>query len=199
MTHITIYRPAVLSFLVPGLLLLTVGCATTHEPDAAAGSSRTHSSDVPHAADTPPAATRHTTRPERSHRPRAVRSSRYQLVKLSPQTGQRNLLKQTISIHLPNGMDLTVADGLEHVLTDSGLRLCQQATRGDRFDTPLPAVDRNLGPTTLGDALKVLAGPAWTLHTNFATRRVCFHRNGQQSSPDSGHTSGHAITETRHD
>ncbi|GAB3683858.1 hypothetical protein GCM10028792_33840 [Salinisphaera aquimarina] len=108
-----------------------------------------------------------------------VRTGRYQLVPLAPTSGQRDLLAQAVSIDLPQSMHLTVRDGLEHVLRDSGLRLCPRQAQAGFFSESLPAVHRELGPTTLSDALQVLAGPAWQLHVNLADRTVCFSRRSQ--------------------
>ena len=108
-----------------------------------------------------------------------VRTGRYQLVPLAPTSGQRDLLRQAVSIDLPQSMHLTVRDGLEHALRDSGLRLCPRQAQTGFFSSPLPAVHRELGPTTLSDALQVLAGPAWRLHVDFADRTVCFSRRAQ--------------------
>lgn len=105
-----------------------------------------------------------------------MQTGRYQLVPLEVDTGQRNLLKQLITIDLPPTVDLTVQRGIEHALTHTGLSLCQKNSRADAFAAPLPVVHKTIGPTTLGRALQVLAGPAWRLRVNFARRTVCFAR-----------------------
>lgn len=112
----------------------------------------------------------------------AVRTGRYQLVSLAPTSGQRNLLRQAVSIDLPQSMRLTVRDGLQHVLRGSGLRLCSRQAQPGFFSSPLPAVHRALGPTTLSDALQLLAGPAWRLHADLADRTVCFDRRDHTAS-----------------
>ena len=159
--------PTVLAGLT-ALLLVLGGCASTqaHAPahQASTGAPATPDlyalpSDVPTA--------------------NVVRTGRYQLVPLAPTSGQRDLLRQAVSIDLPQSMHLTVRDGLEHALRDSGLRLCPRQAQTGFFSSPLPAVHRELGPTTLSDALQVLAGPVWRLHVDFADRTVCFSRRAQ--------------------
>ncbi|WP_162622888.1 PFGI-1 class ICE element type IV pilus protein PilL2 [Salinisphaera orenii] len=204
MAYTTHNQPAALLIGVAGLLLLTAGCASTPDP-ATNGHAHSDTANTSRPSTPTQPARRYQsneTRQTGSSGTEAVRTSRYQLVTLSPQDGQRNLLKQTISMNLPDGMNLTVADGLKHALDDSGLRLCNSAAHDGRFNTPLPAVDRNLGPTTLGNALKVLAGPAWSMHTDFAKRRVCFHRRDQPPTtpePTQGGGRGHELADTHHE
>ena len=125
--------------------------------------------------------------PATGPQPNVVRTGRYQLVPLAPTSGQRNLLAQAVTIDLPQSMSLTVRDGLVHVLRDSGLRLCPRLSQTGFFSSPLPAVHRKLGPTTLSDALQVLAGPAWRLDVNYAKRTVCFDRRARTAQmPPSG-------------
>lgn len=103
-----------------------------------------------------------------------MQTGRYQLVPLQLDAGQRNLLKQLITVDLSPSVDLTVQRGIEHALMNTGLSLCQRNSRADSFAAPLPVVHKTIGPTTLGRALQVLAGPAWRLHVNFTRRTVCF-------------------------
>lgn len=106
-----------------------------------------------------------------------VRTSRYQLVPLAPTSGEQYLLQQVVTTDLPPSMAMTVRDGIEHVLRDSGLHLCPPTTLQAGFlSLPLPAVHRELGPTTLRRALQTLAGPAWRLTVDYAARSVCFVR-----------------------
>lgn len=127
-----------------------------------------------------------------------VRTGRYQLVPLAPTSGQRDLLRQAVSIDLPQSMHLTVRDGLEHALRDSGLGLCPRQAQTGFFSQPLPAVHRELGPITLSDALQVLAGPAWRLHVDFAERTVCFDRRAHTATTPARHAKP-ALASASHD
>lgn len=172
--HTTTSKPLLMrTAVLPGavLLLVLTGCASTantptdlleaHTQDPATGIAVTR--DIyPLPSDTLPAS--------------ALRTGRYQLVSLAPTPGERNLLQQVVKIDLPPSMLISVRAGLEHVLRDSGLRLCPPQAQAGFLSMPLPAVHRELGPTTLGAALEVLAGPAWALHVNYAERTVCFER-----------------------
>jgi type IV pili sensor histidine kinase/response regulator len=104
-----------------------------------------------------------------------VRYGRYTLVEVRPEIEQQNLLEQIVEISLPQSVDTTVGDALEIVLQHTGYQLCEPATVAlPLYALPLPAVHWQLGPLTLTDALQTLAGPAWTLGVDNATRRVCF-------------------------
>ena len=162
---------AIQGALLGALLLVLTGCANTTprtvstSSDTALSSSTESSQPV-----TPDIYASGGTQPPAD----ALRTGRYQLVALAPSAGQRDLLKQTVRIALPQSVQLTVRAGLEHALRDSGLQLCPRDAASRVFSEPLPAVHRQLGPTTLGDALQVLAGPAWRLRVDFRNRTVCF-------------------------
>ena len=115
-----------------------------------------------------------------------VRTSRYQLVPLAPTSGEQYLLQQVVTTDLPPSMVMTVRDGIEHVLRDSGLHLCPSQAQAGFFFTPLPAVHRELGPTTLRSALQVLSGPAWRLAVDYAARSVCFVRRSSAHTTSVG-------------
>jgi len=55
-----------------------------------------------------------------------VRQGRYTLVELEPTAAQRDLLLQVVEVALPQGVQVTVGDGLRHVLKRSGWRLCEE-------------------------------------------------------------------------
>lgn len=166
--------------LVGGLALFLAGCATPRS-----GLSPSQPMDHPPAQSVPSSGLPTRSQPVDpdiyasggAKTPTSVlRTGRYQLVEMTPTAGQRNLLEQTVTIDLPQSMPISVAGGLENVLQHSGLSLCPRNSQNDGavFAQPLPAVDRQLGPVTLGTALQVLAGPAWRLHVDFIRRRVCF-------------------------
>ena len=157
-------RPASLAAAASVLLLALGGCANLHRPVQ----------DNDTVTDGHPAVPDLYASPSDGPDANVLRTGRYQLVPLAPTSGQRDLLQQVVSIDLPPSMSVTVRDGLQHVLRDSGLHLCLRQSQTGFFSEPLPAVHRELGPTTLSDALQVLAGPAWRLRVNFHKRTVCF-------------------------
>lgn len=144
-----------------------------------AGCSTTGGASTPTATATPP-------EPSRSAEPilqeteptliPVVRYGRYTLVELVPQTAQRDLLRQVIEISIPPTFDASVGDALRHVLLRTGYRLCDAPDAASLFTLPLPAAHLRLGPLPLRDALLALAGPAWELSVDDASRAVCFTR-----------------------
>ncbi|CAJ5347108.1 putative pilL protein [Burkholderia pseudomallei] len=105
-----------------------------------------------------------------------VRYGRYTLIELVPDDGQRDLMQQVIDLTIPSDANATVGDALHYVLRRSGYRLSDERTDTTAvlYALPLPAAHEHLGPTTLRDALQLLAGPRWTLLVNDETREVCF-------------------------
>lgn len=103
-----------------------------------------------------------------------ARSGRYTLVEIAPDEAQRDLMHQVIDVTAPQGLPTSVADMLRYVLLRSGYGVCESEALA-RFETlPLPAAHLHLGPISLREALEVLAGPAWQLAVDDATRQVCF-------------------------
>lgn len=148
--------------LVTGLLagsLLAAGCATTAAPSAPA---------VPAASPTAVA-------PEPGFVP-VARYGRYTLVELVPEPAQRDLTQQVIEVSIPPTFDANVGDALRHVLLRTGYRLCDTTEAAALYALPLPAAHLRLGPLSLRDALLALAGPAWELSVDDASRAVCFTR-----------------------
>ena len=103
-----------------------------------------------------------------------ARYGRYTLVELEPTEAQRDLLLQVIEVSLPDTVQATVGDALNHVLRRSGYRLCS-GPETDALDAlPLPAAHYRIGPMALRDALLTIAGPARRLHVEEGARVVCF-------------------------
>ena len=103
-----------------------------------------------------------------------ARYGRYTLVELEPTAVQRDLLLQVIEVSLPDTVQATVGDALNHVLRRSGYRLCS-GPETDALDAlQLPAAHYRIGPMALRDALLTLAGPAWRLNVEEGARVVCF-------------------------
>lgn len=104
-----------------------------------------------------------------------VRYGRYTLVELVPETAQQDLLLQVIDVSMPATLPATVGEALRYVLLRSGYTLCEaDPDAAALHHLPLPAAHLRLGPLFLRDALLTLAGPAWELHVDDVTRRVCF-------------------------
>ena len=105
-----------------------------------------------------------------------ARYGRYTLVELVPEPAQRDLTRQVIEVSIPPTLDASVGDALRHVLLRTGYRLCDAPDAASLFTLPLPAAHLRLGPLPLRDALLALAGPAWELSVDDASRAVCFTR-----------------------
>ena len=105
-----------------------------------------------------------------------ARYGRYTLVEMVPEPAQRDLLRQVIEISIPPTLDASVGDALRHVLLRTGYRLCDAPDAASLFTLPLPAAHLRLGPLPLRDALLALAGSAWELSVDDASRAVCFTR-----------------------
>ena len=105
-----------------------------------------------------------------------ARYGRYTLVELVPEPAQRDLTRQVIEVSIPPTFDASVGDALRHVLLRTGYRLCDTTEAAALYGLPLPATHLRLGPLPLRDALLALAGPAWELSVDDASRAVCFTR-----------------------
>lgn len=164
------------SLSIPGCIassLLLAGCVTT-KPVAPA----------------PAASASMPSRPE-SHSPGALppgfvpvmRQGRYTLVELTPDLGQRDLMLQIVDVRVPSTFDATVADAIRYVLLRSGYRLCDSSEIAPLYALSLPAVHIHLGPQFLREALLTLAGPAWELSIDDASRTVCFSQHVEPATP----------------
>jgi len=107
--------------------------------------------------------------------PAWVRQDRYTLVSTRPTLEQRQPLFQLITVQIAPALHATVGDALRHVLQRSGYSLCaNRAAVTTLFSRPLPAVQHQLGPMALLDALTILGGPAWRLVIDPVERNVCY-------------------------
>lgn len=110
-----------------------------------------------------------------SESPAWVRQDRYTLVSTRPTLEQRQPLFQLITVQISPALHATVGDALRHVLQRSGYALCaNRAEVTTLFSRPLPAVQHQLGPMALLDALTILGGPAWRLVIDPVERSVCY-------------------------
>ncbi|MFE8147203.1 hypothetical protein RBA69_08230 [Brenneria goodwinii] len=111
-----------------------------------------------------------------------VHTARYTLVSLTPDETLTFPLRQVTSHTLPapkkNRPTTTRGDALRAWLSGTGYGLCLPVTSDARqlFAGPLPDIQRSMGPLRIDDALQVIAGAAWVMHTDEATRTVCFQR-----------------------
>lgn len=110
-----------------------------------------------------------------SESPAWVRQDRYTLVSTRPTLEQRQPLFQLVTVQISPALYATVGDALRHVLQRSGYSLCaNRAEVTPLFSRPLPAVQHQLGPMALLDALTILGGPAWRLVIDPVERSVCY-------------------------
>ncbi|MFV3314249.1 MULTISPECIES: PilL N-terminal domain-containing protein [Pseudomonas] len=107
--------------------------------------------------------------------PAWVRQDRYTLVTPRPTLEQRQPLYQLVNVQIAPALNATVGEALRHVLQRSGYVLCADSPAVDRlFRRPLPAVQHQLGPISLLDALTIIGGPAWRLDVDPVDRTVCY-------------------------
>ena len=108
---------------------------------------------------------------------------RYSVIAAVPTEAQTDLLATTLTIRFPERIQ-TLGEAVRYLLQRSGYRLAKIESTGPDtvtlFALPLPVVHRSLGPMTLRDALKTLAGPTFNLVQDPVHRLVTFER----CSPD---------------
>ena len=104
---------------------------------------------------------------------------RYSVIAAVPTEAQADLLATTLTIRFPERIR-TLGESVRYLLQRSGYRLASSRSAGPNtatlFALPLPAVHRSLGPMTLRDALKTLAGPAFNLVQDPVHRLITFER-----------------------
>lgn len=116
--------------------------------------------------------------------PEVVRYDRYTLASTRPADAQRDPLNQIIEIRMPQQLVRTVGEGLRYLLLESGYSLCNGDSTlfSELFSKPLPAVQRDIGPVRLSEALQIVAGPAWRLTLDEVNREICFALRDQYRS-----------------
>lgn len=102
-----------------------------------------------------------------------IQTDRYTLVELDDPTNAY-VLDQIIDTSLPKNLSLTVKEGMEYVLNQSGYSLCHLPMMNVLYDKKLPKIQYKIGPVKLSDALQIMAGPAWLLTVDDVEREVCF-------------------------
>lgn len=142
-----------------GLMIVLAGCSTPPPAPAPAA---------------PPALPAASPKPK-TQLPAWVRQDRYTLVTTRPTLEQRQPLYQLVNVQIAPALHATVGEALRHVLQRSGYALCADSPAVDRlFRRPLPAVQHQLGPISLLDALTIIGGPAWRLEIEPIDRTVCY-------------------------
>jgi type IV pili sensor histidine kinase/response regulator len=106
-----------------------------------------------------------------------VQVGRYQSAIMQPNQNQLDLLSVVISKELPEQVS-TVGQAVVALLDGSGYRLLStdlaDPYRSILFALPLPAVQRQLGPLSLRQALELMGGPAFRLVIEPTYRMVTF-------------------------
>ncbi|MFP1880380.1 TcpQ domain-containing protein [Lonsdalea quercina] len=120
----------------------------------------------------------------RNRAPEVVRYDRYTLASTRPDDAQRDPLNQIIDVTMPAQLANSVGDGFRYLLLESGYSLCSATSSAlsELLGRPLPAVQRDIGPVKLSEALQILAGPAWRLKVDEVNREVCFELRDQYRS-----------------
>ncbi len=120
----------------------------------------------------------------RNRAPDVVRYDRYTLVSTRPDDAQRDPLNQIVDITMPAQLVKTVGEGFRYLLLESGYSLCSATTSAfsELLSRPLPAVQRDIGPVRLSEALQIVAGPAWRLRVDDVNREICFELRDQYRS-----------------
>ncbi|MFC0140067.1 TcpQ domain-containing protein [Erwinia mallotivora] len=120
----------------------------------------------------------------RNRAPDVVRYDRYTLVSTRPDDAQRDPLNQIVDISMPAQLVNTVGEGFRYLLLESGYSLCSATTSAfsELLSRPLPAVQRDIGPVRLSEALQIVAGPAWRLKVDEVNREICFELRDQYRS-----------------
>lgn len=142
-----------------GLMIALAGCSTTPPAPAIAA---------------PPALPAASPKPK-TQLPAWVRQDRYTLVTTLPTLEQRQPLYQLVNVQIAPALHANVGEALRHVLQRSGYALCADSAAVNRlFRRLLPAVQHQLGPISLLDALSIIGGPAWRLDIDPVDRSVCY-------------------------
>nr|WP_310615710.1 TcpQ domain-containing protein [Pantoea cypripedii] len=120
----------------------------------------------------------------RNRSPEVVRYDRYTLVSTRPADAQLDPLNQIVDITMPAQLVSTVGEGFRYLLLESGYSLCSATSSAfsELLSRPLPAVQREIGPLKLSEALQVVAGPAWRLKVDEVNREICFELRDQYRS-----------------
>ena len=102
---------------------------------------------------------------------------RYLTLKMQPGAEQTDMLAVVIQVHFSPAIQ-TVGDAINEVLRYSGYALIEKSQQSpdlqNTLKKPLPLVYRDLGPVTLRQALKLLAGTPFELSVDLLNRSINF-------------------------
>ena len=121
---------------------------------------------------------------------------------ITPVTSQRTELAQAVYRRIHSA---TIGEGLQELLADTGYRLAHPSVTDPELprllSQPYPEHQRQLGPETLRETLRRLAGPAWQLVTDPLNRLVSFeiapvYRSHPSNTPVPARLSGREDCQT---
>ena len=106
-----------------------------------------------------------------------VQTGRYTAVSTGPTVAQREPLQAVVTVTFPPDVT-TIGGAVRALLADTGYALTDVLYWDPEVfqlhERPLPGVQRSLGPMTVFDALKTLAGPAFRVVVDPIHRLVSF-------------------------
>lgn len=115
--------------------------------------------------------------PELANRIEIMQTGRYSQTKNIPPVDQLNPLKVVIKTRIPQSV-VSVRQAVEFLLARSGYQLADQSILSEEslslLSLPLPSVQREIGPMTLDQALRTLAGEAFELVVDPVHRKIGF-------------------------
>lgn len=112
----------------------------------------------------------------------AVHTDRYTLHSVAPRADQAAPMNAIINVSMGKDV-LTVGDAVREILKGSGYRWADNHEKDKLLDTlPLPSIVRELGPITVSDALRTVAGESWLLRSDDLNRVVWFEVNPKKNS-----------------
>lgn len=108
----------------------------------------------------------------------SVRLGRYLSVPSEATPQQKNILQVLIGPMQLGSQLNTVGDAIVYILKRSGYTLADLDESNIEMESllklTLPLVHRTIGPITIIEALKTLAGPSWTLKVDHVNRKISF-------------------------
>ncbi|RJX68646.1 hypothetical protein DZ860_16770 [Vibrio sinensis] len=115
-----------------------------------------------------------------------IQTSRYVLERRSPASQLTDMLDVPVDARMPAMANLTVKDGLDFLLTGSGMRVRTPTSYGESqmYAQPLPIAQMDMGQIPLRHAIQVLGGQAFELEEDVVKREVGFRlKNGYVWAP----------------
>ena len=114
---------------------------------------------------------------------------RYTLVKVGPNTSEIQPLSAIKKLMFPSYIQ-NVYNAMQHILKETGYTLNLEEESKALFNSlNLPSVHRELGPISIIDALRTLAGPVWKINVDAKLRKVSIYddtlKNIQTNSSES--------------